>query len=624
MSEPTDEPVTRRDSSARRVDSPSAPSEPALPPITSYEDEGPLGNGGMGEVRACRDSRLDRTIAIKTLKAEHLANPEMLARFLREASVQGRLEHPAIVPVYDVGLRDGVPYFTMKRVRGLTLAEILARRGDAALAQRYSRRKLLAALSHVALAVHYAHVKGVLHRDLKPSNIMFGDFGEVYVLDWGIAHTGGHTVDDHTGPTVSGLTAAGAIAGTVGYMAPEQLRGELVDRRADVYALGCILYELLAATPLHDRTTLDATQQSTLRGVDVEALIGATAPDTAPELVTICARSLASSPGARFESALALHDALEKYLDGDRDLERRHALSREHTTAARASAALAIEDQPDALEQRQRSLREVGRALALDPDNTEALEVLVGLLKMRPRRIPPDAATRLERARIRVMMDMVPAAGWHFLAPGLALPLIAAMGIRSWAALMAIIGSAVLAAASAFGFGRWWPVEHRAGNVAAHARRLIPLMFSAIVFTASLSLLFGPFVFVPAACVLLAIAFTFHLGTRAVAALAVIPILAPMLLQWAGVLPTSYRFVSGAMEIQAVGTYLPQTLSLVLLALGCTLAVLVATTVASRFRRSLFDVVERAELYAWQLEHMSLGRAPDIPSESATWESTRG
>ncbi|MCZ7681650.1 MAG: serine/threonine protein kinase [Sandaracinaceae bacterium] len=147
-----------------------------------------IGAGGMGEVRLDRDRRIGREVAVKRLHAALGGREDTQARFLREARVQGQLEHPAIVPVYDLGAgEDGELYFTMKRVRGRTLADILAdlAHGDAEAKKRFGRRRLLSAFSQVCLAIDYAHARGVMHRDLKPGNVMLGDWGEVYVLDWG-------------------------------------------------------------------------------------------------------------------------------------------------------------------------------------------------------------------------------------------------------------------------------------------------------------------------------------------------------------------------------------------------------------------------------------------------------
>ncbi|HEU4535735.1 MAG TPA: serine/threonine-protein kinase, partial [Polyangiaceae bacterium] len=196
-----------------------------------YEARGVLGEGGVGEVRSCRDRLVGREVALKVLRPGSAGSAEARERFVREARVQGQLEHPAVVPVYDLGLAPGgEAYFTMRQVRGKTLDEIVRglAAGDPAVREKYTRRRLLTALRSVCLAIDFAHRRGVLHRDLKPANIILGDFGEVYVLDWGLAKVAGAedpTFEPLDDPT-AGHTMQGQMLGTPGYMAPEQVRGE--------------------------------------------------------------------------------------------------------------------------------------------------------------------------------------------------------------------------------------------------------------------------------------------------------------------------------------------------------------------------------------------------------------
>src|SRR3990172_448376 len=289
---------------------PAAPVSPASPPPaavepgdTSLADEGyaarydahrSLGQGGMGQVTASRDARIGREVAVKVVHPELAARADVRARFLREARIQGQIEHPCIVPVYDLGLRpDGLPFFTMKRVRGQTLADILRglRAGDPDLAAKYGRRKLLTAFASVGLAVGFAHERGVVHRDLKPGNVMLGDFGEVYVLDWGLAKlaadaTAAAAIAPAAPLSGSGsgdVTGIGQILGTPGYMAPEQIRGDAVDARADVYALGAILFEILTLEPLHAKGGGRDLLQATLAGADARAQARAPTRDVPPE-----------------------------------------------------------------------------------------------------------------------------------------------------------------------------------------------------------------------------------------------------------------------------------------------------------------------------------------------------
>ncbi|HVY45658.1 MAG TPA: serine/threonine-protein kinase, partial [Minicystis sp.] len=353
--------------SARTVASPRPPSNGSNPAGVDVapaplEDEGfaarydvgaLIGEGGMGEVRAARDRRVGREVALKVVRAGSGSRSDARARFEREARVQGQLEHPSVVPVYDLGLApDGAAFFTMKRVRGRALDEILAalRAGDAETTAAYGRRRLLGAFASACLAVAFAHARGVLHRDLKPGNLMLGSYGELYVLDWGLAKVRGAREDDARGEpavasrrpddaapdvtaTSDAKTVAGSILGTPGYMAPEQVRGDVdaLDARCDVYALGAILFEMLTLEPLHRRDGgLDAIHRATLQGVDASPARRAPGAAVPPELDAICVRATALDPAERFPSARALHDALERYLDGDRDVAHRAELAERH------------------------------------------------------------------------------------------------------------------------------------------------------------------------------------------------------------------------------------------------------------------------------------------------------
>jgi serine/threonine-protein kinase len=368
-----------------------------LPPLAigRYDIGARIGKGGMGEIFLAQDLTIGREVAIKRLISPD-ASERALARFLREARIQARLDHPAIVPVHELGADgDGRPYIVMKRLTGQTMRTVL---GD-----DYSKQRLLRAFVEVCFAVEYAHARGVIHRDLKPENIMLGDFGEVYVLDWGVAKVVGQT--DDVSP-VSGeahlsgdaprssdarlsepreknaalSTRAGAIIGTPEYMAPEQARAETdIDPRADVYALGRILCEVL--------TDSDAVVR---RPSQIER-------EVPFELDELCARALIEDRTQRLGSVRQLGLGVQAYLDGDRDLERRRTLAATHLE--QAQGALAESDNPA---QRVVAMREAGRALALDPTRTEAAD-LIGNLMIEPPKKPPDEVQRdIEAERIQL------------------------------------------------------------------------------------------------------------------------------------------------------------------------------------------------------------------------------
>jgi len=233
-------------------------SQPLFAPhaATQFELLGELGVGGMGAVHRVKDLRIGREAALKILRSDR-ADERSLKRFLREARVTAMLKHPAVPPVFEAGLdSNGRHYILMQVIEGETLGERI-RDYHAAGRLEAELRGLIAALVTVGEAVSYAHSRGVLHRDIKPENIMLGEFGEVMLMDWGIAKRRGEEelpdealMDDICQRSMeeveaAGLTMVGAVVGTVGYMSPEQARGEAVDARADVFALGAVLTELL-------------------------------------------------------------------------------------------------------------------------------------------------------------------------------------------------------------------------------------------------------------------------------------------------------------------------------------------------------------------------------------------
>ena len=363
-----------------------------------------IGKGGMGEVMLARDEQVGREVAIKRMRA---ANPSERAiqRFLREASVQGRLEHPSIVPVHEIGRdSDRLPYFVMKRVTGTSLAKLLA--GDRA---SYSQQRVLRALADVCLAIELAHKKGVVHRDLKPDNIMLGDFGEVYILDWGVAKVIGEDdgefadVDSGSGEHA---TAAGTAIGTPGYMAPEQVRGAPdIDGRADIYTLGCLLFEILAGEPLHPRGRWEGLQ-SALGGLDARPSQRAPDRGIPPELDELCVHATALERAARIATARELGERIQRYLDGDRDLALRRELARGHLERARASFAAEGHDA------RAQAMRESAAALALDPQLAGAAELVGRLMLEPPRETPREVIDAIAADDLRAAKSIARAGTW--------------------------------------------------------------------------------------------------------------------------------------------------------------------------------------------------------------------
>ncbi|MDQ3033726.1 MAG: protein kinase [Myxococcota bacterium] len=268
-----------------------------------------IGEGGMGVVRNGTQIALGREVAIKTLKADARSEGATL-KLLREAWVTGALEHPNVVPVYDISLdADGVPQIVLKKIGGSQWADLM--RDDKALRQKFQTRDPfewnLRTLVQVCNAVHFAHSRGILHRDLKPENVMIGEFGEVYVLDWGIAVS---LRDDGTGrlPLAKDATE---MAGTPAYMAPEMLgdRPGMLTPRTDVYLLGAVLYEVLAGHPPHDGKTLGEIVFQVIKSAPP-------LPEHVPaEIARIVRRAMDPDPDARFENVEQLRLALIGFLE---------------------------------------------------------------------------------------------------------------------------------------------------------------------------------------------------------------------------------------------------------------------------------------------------------------------
>jgi serine/threonine protein kinase/tetratricopeptide (TPR) repeat protein len=306
-----------------------------------YAVEGEFARGGMGRILSARDRRLSRPVALKELQAAATADA---GRFVREALVTARLQHPAIVPVYEAGRwPDGVPFYAMKLVSGRTLDALLREAGSLA-----GRLALLPHLLAVAEAVAYAHSQRVVHRDLKPQNVLVGPFGETVVVDWGLAKDlaaaegeGTARAPGEPAPTpapkptpsptpavatravpASGrgsssgddATVAGSVLGTPAFMPPEQARGESVDERADVYALGAMLYYLLAGAPPRSGTTV----LEVLRAAATERPrpLAEREPAAPPDLVALVDKAMDPEPARRYRDAGELAADLRRFQTG--------------------------------------------------------------------------------------------------------------------------------------------------------------------------------------------------------------------------------------------------------------------------------------------------------------------
>ena len=274
-----------------------------------YELGAVLGYGGMGRIRIAHDRRIGRTVAIKEL----LFHTDVLAaRFVREARVAASLQHPNILPVYDVGSwADGTPFYTMRLVQGRSVHEAL-RVPDSLRA----RMALVPALVAAADAVAFAHASGILHRDLTPANILLGGFGETLVIDWGLAKDlrcdrPRVAPEFQTGLTQELLTARGDVLGSPAYMPREQAAAEPTDARADVYALGAILYHVIAGRPPY----VGRTPESVLAKVRTEApvAIDELAPRAPRALLAIVKTAMARDVAERYATARELAGALRAF-----------------------------------------------------------------------------------------------------------------------------------------------------------------------------------------------------------------------------------------------------------------------------------------------------------------------
>ena len=293
-----------------------------------YSVQGELGRGGVGAVHKGHDQDLGRDVAMKFLHKKYKDEPAILQRFVEEAQIGGQLQHPGIVPVYDLGMVDGKPFFSMKLVKGQTLAKKLAERESTASEQR----ALFAIFEDVCQTLAYAHARGVVHRDLKPANIMIGSFGEVQVVDWGmgkVLKSGGVADEQLASERQSEMSVietlrsrghgtrsiVGSVMGTPAYMPPEQARGDVdaMDERSDVFALGAILCEILTGKPPYIGTVEEQIGMASMAKLD-DAHARLESSGGEPAMVELATRCLMPAPAARPKSAEVVAQAVHDHL----------------------------------------------------------------------------------------------------------------------------------------------------------------------------------------------------------------------------------------------------------------------------------------------------------------------
>ncbi len=341
----------------------AASPEPSGPPanLPGYELIDEIGHGGMGVVYRARDAALDRDVAVKLLSERYPPDSVPAERFVSEARITGQLQHPGIPAVHQVGaLADGRPFLAMKLIKGSTLETILKQRTNPSA----DRGRLLAIFEAVCQAVGYAHAHRVIHRDLKPANVMVGAFGEVQVMDWGLAKALGEkmlaTEDAQAAeqtrawtevsptPETGSHTHAGSMVGTPAFIPPEQAIGQIdqVNERSDVFGLGALLAVILTGKPPYVGETFESVRVQAVRGRLEGCFAGLDACGAEPELVALCKQCLAFEPGDRPADAGAVAQAVAGLRAAADERARRAELERvrvegEQATAAARSAAQA-------------------------------------------------------------------------------------------------------------------------------------------------------------------------------------------------------------------------------------------------------------------------------------------
>ena len=380
-----------------------------------YEMGAEVGRGGLGRVLRARDRILQRAVAIKELLG---TDDAARRRFVREAMITARLQHPSIVPLYDAGRwRDRAPFYAMKLVAGRPLSDAIAE------AKTFDARvALLPVVLAVADAIAYAHNERIIHRDLKPGNVLVGAFGETVVIDWGLAKDLASEDRDalDAGPyreATSAETVAGAILGTPAYMAPEQAAGEEVDERADVYAIGAMLYHVVAGAIPHDGKSVDEVLRRVLAGEIIP--LAEREPRTPPDLATMVAKAMARDPARRYRTAGDLAQDLRRYQTGQlvgahhytlgqrirRWVGRHRAVAAVSLAAAVALAVLAFWSVRRIGQERDAAIAEANRAWlaqarsVLDDDPAAALDALARMSTRGPgwesaRVVAADARSR--------------------------------------------------------------------------------------------------------------------------------------------------------------------------------------------------------------------------------------
>jgi serine/threonine protein kinase len=387
---------------------------PASPPGYELLDE--IGHGGMGVVFRARETALDRDVAVKLLSERYPADSPAAQRFLSEARITGQLQHPGIPAVHQVGtLADGRPFLAMKLIKGSTLEAILKQRPDPSA----DRGRLLAIFEAVCQAVGYAHAHRVIHRDLKPANVMVGAFGEVQVMDWGLAKVLGEVTPSSAAalatvetrawtevsptPEIGSHTQAGSLVGTPAFIPPEQAGGEIerINERSDVFGLGALLTVVLTGKPPYVGQTYESVRLQAVRGKLEECFARLDASGAEPELLALCKQCLAFEPADRPADAGAVAAAVAAFRAAADERARRAELERVRVEGERATA------QARSAERRKRRRLALGAAAVLAVAAVGGLAAVLAVQRPWPKAgwspaIPPRPTKSLPSVAPRV------------------------------------------------------------------------------------------------------------------------------------------------------------------------------------------------------------------------------
>jgi serine/threonine protein kinase len=567
---------------------PSPPSRGRRLSLQNYNIGDVLGSGGMGEVVVAHDKQIGRDVAIKQLRVE-TPSADVVTRFLREARIQARLEHPAIVPVHHMGTDErGLPYFTMKKLTGTTLLALLGKTDP------LPRPRMLRVFVEMCQAVEFAHAKGVVHRDLKPANIMVGDFGEVYVLDWGLARLmserDSQSAISADVDSLDGVTQAGAMLGTPGYMAPEQIEdAHSVGPAADVYSLGAILYEILAGIAPHPRG--NGAIASTVKGEIVGPAQRRPERNVPPELDSLCMAALASVPDDR-PSVKQLADRVQGFLDGDRDVAARKELALTFQTRARDAL-----DSGD-VSRRAEAMHAAGRALVLDPESSEAAAIVSTLIFTPAREHPAQLAAELASSEATIQRRQGRAAIATFAVILAFLATAITNGKPNWTFVGAIVAYLLVHASVV-----WWITQRHA----TPTRMLIVAGANALL-AALISRTYGSMVIVPAVTCIMALSLTAYPQlidrTWTVIGLLVTSWVVPVVLERAGVLEPTWWIEGNKIVLASSVMTIGGTHTAAILIGSNILTIIVFGLFSSALATSRRNAMRQAEIQAWHLRQL--------------------